>query len=248
MTQKQIMFQICGIFFGLIILCIIQAAVFAQDIPLISQQTFKIPDISDVQGDTNVFSLPSPDHSKSATLDEVLQNRRSVREYQNISISAQELSNLLWAAQGNTDGNSGKRTAPSGQQIYPITLHVVVNRGDDVPTGVYTYHVSGHQLIRELDKTGEQNLIEALGQKSVTSSAACIIMSGNYSPYQKFDTDMANQSMYLEAGHIAQNILLELTSLDLSGVPLAGFNYENVGNVLGLDSDHPVLYGIAFGK
>lgn len=82
----------------------------------------------------------------------------------------------------------------------------------------------------------------------MTSAAACIIMSGNYSPYQKFGTDMANQSMYLEAGHIAQNILLELTSMELSGVPFAGFNSEKVGSVLTLDSDHPVLYGIAFGK
>ena len=73
-------------------------------------------------------------------------------------------------------------------------------------------------------------------------------MSGNYTPYQKFGTDMANQSIYLEAGHIAQNFLLELTSLHLSGVPFSGFDPNKVGTVLGLDADHPVLYVIAFGR
>jgi len=54
--------------------------------------------------------------------------------------------------------------------------------------------------------------------------------------------------MYLEAGHIAQNFLLDLTSLNLSSVPFSRFDSEKVGTAMGLDGDHPVLYGIAFRK
>ena len=165
-----------------------------------------------------VIKLPAPDHSLSVSLDDALSDRRSVREYLNEPVSVQELSNLLWAAQGITDPETGKRTAPSGQRIYPVTLHVAVTNGTGISSGVYVYNATEHQLIKEMDAAGEQSLITALGQKSVASAPACIVMSGNYSPYQKFGTEMANQSMYLETGHIAQNILLELTSLQLSGV------------------------------
>lgn len=129
-----------------------------------------------------------------------------------------------------------------------MTLHVAVSRGTDIPSGVYAYHAPEHQLVPEMDAAGEQILVEALDEKNMKSVPAFIVMSGNYTPYQKFGTDMANQSMYLEAGHIAQNFLLELASLQLSGVPFSGFNPEKVGSVLGLDADHPVIYGIAFGK
>ena len=125
---------------------------------------------------------------------------------------------------------------------------MAISRGTDIPPGVYAYHATEHQFVRELDAPGEQNLVDALGQKSVASAPACIVMNGNYTPYQKFGTDMANQSMYLEAGHISQNFLLELISLNLSGVPFSGFDPKKVGTVLGLDDDHPVLYGIAFGR
>ncbi len=237
-----------GAITGLIALCIIYSCVWAQETPSDQGQISGTQETTISGADQAVINLPMPDHSQSITLDNALSDRRSVREYQNTSISAPEISNLLWAAQGITDPQTGNRSAPSGQKIYPITLHVAISRGTDIPPGVYAYHATEHQLVKELDAPGEQNLVDVLGQKSVASAPVCIVMSGNYTPYQKFGNDMANQSMYLEAGHIAQNFLLELTSLHLSGVPLSGFDSEKVGTALGLDGDHPVLYGIVFGR
>jgi SagB-type dehydrogenase family enzyme len=248
MVQKRTNYLTSSMIIGLITLCIIQTSVCAQNNPS-DLSTIEDTLISSNAGSgLEVITLPSPDHSLSLTLDSALSERRSVRDFQNTSISQQELSNLLWAAQGITDLQTGKRTAPSGLQIYPVTLHVAVIRGTDLPLGVYSYQASGHQLVKEMDESGEQNLVAALGQKSVATAPAVIVMSGNNTPYQKFGNDMANQSMYLEAGHIAQNFLLDLSSMNLAGVPFSGFNPQKIGEVLGLDSEHPVLYGIAFGK
>ena len=225
---------------------ILSCGVSAEDLSTSKQSTTLVSSQGSAS-DESVIILPSPDHSVSATLDAVLSERRSVRDYQDTPITKQELSNLLWAAQGITDSQKGKRTAPSGQMIYPITLHVALSSGVDILPGVYAYHASEHQLIKEMDETGKQGVIDILAQKSVKSAPACLVMSGNYTPYQKFGTDMANQSMYLEGGHIAQNFLLELSDLNLAGVPFSGFNPEDVGKALGLDSDHPVIYAIAFG-
>lgn len=89
--------------------------------------------------------------------------------------------------------------------------------------------------------------MEALGRNGRSASVSMAI-SGNDTPYQKFGTDMANQSMYLEAGHVVQNILLELTDLTLSGVPFSGFNPGAVEAALNLPVDQRVVYAVACGK
>jgi SagB-type dehydrogenase family enzyme len=193
------------------------------------------------------ISLPDPDHTITTSLDAALEGRRSVREFQNTSLTVQQLSHILWAAQGITD-ESGRRTAPSGQRIYPLTLHVIASRIDGLSPGVYSYSAPDNVLIPELDESGMSEVKQALGQKSVQSAPVSIVMGGNYSPYQKFGTDMANQSIYLEAGHVAQNILLELNALTLSGVPFSGFSPVNVQEALGIPENEHVIYAIAFGQ
>ncbi|MFX0072982.1 MAG: nitroreductase family protein, partial [Candidatus Hermodarchaeota archaeon] len=45
--------------------------------------------------------------------------RRSIRDYSGEALTLQEISQLLWAAQGITDPN-GWRTAPSAGGLYPL--------------------------------------------------------------------------------------------------------------------------------
>ncbi|MFA5331484.1 MAG: nitroreductase family protein [Methanoregula sp.] len=56
---------------------------------------------------------PQPDFSAGKTLDPVLENQRSVREYKDTPLPLARVSQILWAGQGIPDPATGKRTAPS---------------------------------------------------------------------------------------------------------------------------------------
>ena len=53
--------------------------------------------------------------------------------------------------------------------------------------------------------------------------------------------------VHLEAGHVAQNVLLEATALGLAGVPVGAFSDAGIQQTLGLPSDHAPLYLLPIG-
>lgn len=72
--------------------------------------------------------LPKPDMKREATLMEALSGRQSIREFDNKDISSQDLSDLLWAANG-INRPDGKRTAPSAMNRQDIKLYVLTIEG-----------------------------------------------------------------------------------------------------------------------
>ena len=58
------------------------------------------------------LKLPEPRTHSEISLEETLLKRRSIREYADTPLTIEEVSQLLWAAQGVTS-ESGKRTAAS---------------------------------------------------------------------------------------------------------------------------------------
>ena len=83
--------------------------------------------------------LPPPDRTGRMTLEQALARRRSVREFTAQGLSEQELSQLLWAAQGITHPD-GRRTAPSAGALYPLELYVAT------ASGFCHYDPSEHRL------------------------------------------------------------------------------------------------------
>lgn len=53
-------------------------------------------------------------------------------------LTLEEVSQLLWAAQGTTAGWGG-RTTPSAGALYPLEVYLVAGKVDKVPAGVYKY-------------------------------------------------------------------------------------------------------------
>jgi SagB-type dehydrogenase family enzyme len=53
--------------------------------------------------------------------------------------------------------------------------------------------------------------------------------------------------VYIEAGHAAQNLLLQATALGLGAVPVGAFHDEQVEKLLKLPKDQRVLYLIPVG-
>ncbi|MEM2339181.1 MAG: SagB/ThcOx family dehydrogenase, partial [Nitrososphaerales archaeon] len=82
-----------------------------------------------------VIKLPEVKLKSDCSIEEALLKRRSVRDYKDEPLTLQEVSQLLWAAQGITDPR-GFRTAPSAGATYPLELYVVVGNVEGLEKGV----------------------------------------------------------------------------------------------------------------
>jgi len=178
-------------------------------------------------------------------LHEALARRQSVRDFVDKPISQRELGQLLWAAQGVNRPN-GRRTAPSANALYPLELYVAT------ADGFFHYEPREHQLERH--STGDLRPAiakAARGQKHVPVSAAVFIFAGVFERmtkrYGEAQRQRGSNFVFIEAGHAAQNLLLEVVALNLGAVPMGGFDEGQLQEAVALPSDHRPIYMVAVG-
>jgi nitroreductase len=114
--------------------------------------------------------LPAPSRTGGMTLTDALATRRSVRSFAESKLTQQELSQLLWAAQGITD-DKGHRTAPSARAQY--FLHLYVATAD----GFFEYIPAGHKLLKLSVKDLRAGLSS---QPAVAAAPAVFVIAGDY--------------------------------------------------------------------
>jgi len=189
-----------------------------------------------------MISLPKPPFSKTLSIEEALEKRRSVRRFTRRPLTEAEISRLLWAAQGIT-GNGEGRTAPSAGGLYPLEVFLVL------PEGVYRYHPQNHEL--RIHRKGDflgQLAAAALGQASVREAPAVIVLAAVYERVTGKYGKRGERYVVLEAGHAAQNIHLEAVALGLGSVPIGAFQDRAVQSALELSPDEEPLYLIPVGE
>lgn len=187
------------------------------------------------------LDLPAPTMQGDVSLEETLAERRSVREFTEEQLTLEEISQLLWAAQGIT-AEWGGRTAPSAGALYPLEVYVVT------PESLYHYLPEGHRV--DLLATGDLRRAladAALGQTMVADAPAVVVVTAVFARTEGKYGDRAARYVHLEAGHVAQNILLQAVAMDLGGVPVGAFSDPDVQQALNLPADHEPLYLIPVG-
>ncbi len=189
----------------------------------------------------DVQALPAPEETGPRSLEEVLAERRSVRAYDDRDLSKAETGQLLWAAQGLSDP-SGKRTAPSAGATYPLEVFLAT------ADGLAHYRPEQHALesVSGADLRGAL-ADAALGQEEVAEAPAVLVLSGVVERTEGRYGARAERYVALEAGHAAQNVLLQAVALDLASVPIGAFDDDEVRAVLGLDERHTPLYLLPVG-
>lgn len=193
-------------------------------------------------GQERLTPLPPPAYTGSLALEEVLARRRSVRTFDDTPLTAAELGQLLWAAQG-ISGEGGFRTAPSAGALYPLEVYVATAEG------VFHYEPQGHRLRVVSGENRRPALYEAaLRQDAVRQAPAVFVIAAVYErTAAKYGAERSPRYVHLEAGHAAQNLLLQAVALGLGAVPIGAFHDEQVQEALGLPPDHEPLYLIPVG-
>jgi SagB-type dehydrogenase family enzyme len=192
----------------------------------------------------NLIQLPSPVIKGKISLEEAILKRRSQRNFLRKDLTWEQISQLLWAAQGITakKGDFSFRAAPSAGALYPMEIYLVTK------DGLFHYSVPEHALERIVKVDLRNSLAEAaLGQSSVSQAPVNIIICALYARITSKYGERGRRYTLIEAGHIAQNIHLEAVALGLGSVPIGAFIDAKVKKVLSLAKDEEPLYIIPVG-
>jgi SagB-type dehydrogenase family enzyme len=192
--------------------------------------------------------LPEPSTNGELSLEEALRSRRSQRSYSNETLTLDEISQLLWAAQGVTSPR-GYRTSPSAGALYPLEMLVVAFDVDSLPAGVYRYVPSEHSLVREREGDLHSELAEAaLGQRWVRDAAAVLVFAAVYERVTGVYGNRGVRYVHMEVGHASQNVYLQCETLGLGTVSVGAFHDSEVAGLLGLPSDQRPLCLMPVGR
>ena len=204
------------------------------------QKFFKIK-----SGDEDVV-LPEPKRVGSVSIEEAIESRRSVRTFEKKPVTIEELSQILWAGQGEIN-EAGKRTAPSAGATYPIELYVVVTNVNGLKQGIYYYNYEANSLkILKKGKFARQIRKAALDQESVENASLNIIVSAQFSRTESRYGSRAKRYVFMECGHVGQNIQLQATAIGLGSVIVGAFRDDEIKEAIGIKED--VLYVIPVGR
>ncbi len=198
------------------------------------------------------ITLPQPETTGGAPLWETLQVRRSRRRFSETPLTLQQLSQILWAAQGITLRTRGidLRTVPSAGALYPIETYVTANRISGLECGIYHYSILDHAL-EQLKRGDFRKKVSAaaLDQNMCSEAGAVFIWTGLFKRSTWKYRQRAFRYVYLDAGHIAQNLALAAQSLDLGSCQIAALYDDEVNEIVNADGkEESVLYMSVVGQ
>lgn len=197
--------------------------------------------------DGDLIPLPAARSQGPVSVEQALVNRRSIRRYGPDALSLDDLSQVLWAAQGVTkpipetppgfrfEWRGGLRTAPSAGALYPLEILAVVGRAEGLEPGVYRYRPVEHSL--ELEAAGDARAAlsaAAHGQNLLAAAPVVVAVTGVTARTAAKYGERAEQYVLIEVGAAAENLLLQCEALGLASVFVGGFVDEEVDAVLQL--------------
>jgi len=192
-------------------------------------------------------TLPPPLSDGGHSLEKALRERRSVREFRAQALRLEDIGQLAWAAQGMA-ARSGQRTAPSAGALYPLELYVAVANVQGLAAGVYRYEPSAHRLDAIAQGDRRRALVAAaLGQRWIGEAAAVFVIAGVERRTTAKYGRRGVRYVHMEAGHAAQNLLLQATALRLGATVVGAFSDAAVEDAAALPDAAQPLYLVPVG-
>jgi len=201
--------------------------------------------------------LPPPD--LKADLAVVLCARRTVRNYTGALLSLLDLSTLLAFGAGSPGrpampcvpgGPPGSRTYPSGGGLYPVEIIVRPILVDGLEPIYYRYQVLANRLV-DISRicTPPSAIDRMLDDNQITGASVAILLWVDFTrPSLGKYGEKAYRLALLEAGHIAQNLLLIAAGRELAGTPICGFDDRALAAEARLTyPEQPIVYVVALG-
>lgn len=195
------------------------------------------------------ISLPSPVLDGKVSVERAIAQRRSRRSFTPPSLTQQEVSQLLWSAQGVTSKRNELRASPSAGATFPIEIYGVIRKVEGVSPGVYYYTHRDHSLLLHREGDLKDELAgAALGQEFIKEAPFSIVIAADYMRTTRiYGQDRGRRYVLIEVGHVGENLYLQAEALNLGTVAIGAFIDVEVKRVLNLPENLAPLYIMPFG-
>lgn len=186
------------------------------------------------------------------SIDKVFHKRKSIRKYKDEPISLEMLSYLLWSSTGIQRKEKGYefRTAPSAGATYPIETYLVVNNVKDLESGVYHYNIKNHEL--EQLETGDfkkEVSLASMNQSKCAYASVVFIWTAVFNRTKYRYGQRAYRYIFMDAGHIAENLALSCVGLDLGSCQIAALYDDMMNDIIDVDGiTESTIYMASVGK
>ena len=182
----------------------------------------------------DVIRLKKPDLERGMPVMTAFSLRASASGYNAKPLSLEDLSDLLWAANGINREDEGKRTAPTAVNAQDIDLYVFL------PEAVYLYNAKENQLEKVVE--GDHRKLVAAQQEDVAKAPVICLMVSDISRFPWGDDNSKMNMAAMDAGIVSQNISIFCAGTGLVTRPRASMNVQGLRQVLKLtDSQHPLM-------
>jgi SagB-type dehydrogenase family enzyme len=200
------------------------------------------------QDNPGTIHLPEPKLDGTVSVEYALQHRRSVRRFKNEPLTLQEVSQLLWAAQGITTSR-GYRTAPSAGALFPLEIYVISGNVTDLPAGIFKYDCRKKELTQSIGGEQRTGISQAaLNQTSVARAPAVLLFCAVYERVTRTYGQRGIPYTFMEVGHAAQNVCLQAVAMRMGTVVIGAFRDDDVKRIANLARDERPVYIIPVGK
>jgi SagB-type dehydrogenase family enzyme len=191
------------------------------------------------------LQLPPPRLKGDLSLEEAICRRRSVRSYADEPLADEVVGQLLWAAQGVVErGERMRRTAPSAGARYPLETYIA--------TAAFLAHYQpAKHALRVLRRKDVRPDLErtALDQEFIHQASAVIILTCVARRIEeRYGKSRGARYIAMEAGHAAQNVMLQAVALGLASVPVGAFQDAQLAKILELGPEERPVYMLAVGR
>ena len=188
--------------------------------------------------------LPDSLRDGGMSLERAIDTRRTIRSFTEKPLTLEQLSQLLWAAQGITEKGGYKRAAPSAGALYPMDVYLALGKGcaGKLNPGVYHYEpdtqsispVKGGDVRRDI-------ALGSLGQMWMAEAPLTIVITAEYERSTgKYGRRGIRYSM-IEAGHIGQNLFLQARAMGLEAGIVGAFEDSKIIKIMGIEKTHEPL-------
>jgi len=178
-----------------------------------------------------VIKLNAPDKTRGSAIMKALNDRMSIREYSPESLKPQDLSDLLWAANG-VNRPDGRRTAPTARNLQEVEMYVIF------PEGAYWYDYKEHAL--NPVAAGDFRRAVASGQDFAASAPLSIVLVADMSKYGNM-SEGSKLMAAVDVGIVCQNINVACAGLGLATVPRGTMDQAALRTALKLEDTHLLL-------
>jgi SagB-type dehydrogenase family enzyme len=194
--------------------------------------------------DAPIVDLPEPAAAMplAAEFLRLVEGRTSVRSYGPGELSQADLAYLLYATQGVKEvvaPSHTLRTVPSAGARHAFETYVLVNRVADLAAGLYRYLALDRKLaLLDRDAGLPQAITDAcLRQKFVGASAATFIWVAVVERMTWRYGQRGYRYLYLDAGHVCQNLYLAAEALGCGACAVAAFDDNALNRILKVDGE-----------